>query len=109
MPNIIAIHLRDVNRGDMVRKTADRNDAKTAMLPECPDNRPMTIATFDDFAAEAAPQTQVPATAHDGLASVLKRKGDRLLNDVGLSRSETMSSYDIFLRETRAQHALWNL
>jgi hypothetical protein len=67
MPNIIAIHLRDVNGGDMVRKTADRNDAKTAVLPNALDNRTMTIATFDDFAAAAAPQTQVRATTADGL------------------------------------------
>jgi len=69
----------------------------------------MTIATFDDFATEPTLQTKDPVTTGDGLAGVLKRKDDRLLDDVGLSRVEIMTAHDIFLTETRAQRALWSL
>lgn len=69
----------------------------------------MTVATFDDFITEPTPQTQDPATTGDGLAGVLKRKDDRLLDDVGLSRADIMTAHEIFLKETRAQRALWSL
>lgn len=69
----------------------------------------MTATTFNDFAATPAPE--MPATT-DGaapLAGVLKRGDDRMLEDVGLSRTSLMTPYETFLEETRSARALWNL